>query len=218
MSVTEEATSSAGQDRALLAAWVDGDRAAGGALARRHYRSVFLFFFSRVGSDRAADLTQATFETLCTKKLDFRGDATVRTYLFGIARWKLVGDLRKAQGREFDPMKESAEIPAVMRSVTSLFADRQRENLVVHALRSLSLDDQLLLELRDYEGMSSNELAAMYDVPRTTMSGRITRARERLTRQVQEMATSSKLVDSTLTGLDECMARIRARLVEQSNA
>ena len=214
--MAEHTSDANAEDEALLAAWIDGDRSASEKLVRRHYRSIFLFFFNKVGQDRAADLTQSTFETLCAKRVQFRGDATVRTYLFGIARWKLVEHLRKIRGRNFDPLEDSAELPQVARSVTSLFADRQEEALVVQALRALSLDDQLLLELKDYEGMTSRELAAMYDVPRNTMSGRITRARERLAAKVRELASSAKLVESTLTGLDEHMARIRDRLARQS--
>lgn len=212
----EHASDTAAEDEALLLAWVEGDRGASEKLVRRHYRSIFLFFFNKVGQDRAADLTQSTFETLCAKRVQFRGDATVRTYLFGIARWKLVEHLRKVRGRDFDPLEESAELPQVARSITSLFADRQEEALVVQALRALSLDDQLLLELKDYEGLTGRELAAMYDVPRNTMSGRITRARERLATKVRELATSAKLVESTLTGLDACMTKIRKRLASQS--
>ena len=214
--MAEHTSDANAEDEALLAAWIDGDRSASEKLVRRHYRSIFLFFFNKVGQDRAADLTQSTFETLCAKRVQFRGDATVRTYLFGIARWKLVEHLRKIRGRNFDPLEDSAELPQVARSVTSLFADRQEEALVVQALRALSLDDQLLLELKDYEGMTSRELAAMYDVPRNTMSGRITRARERLAAKVRELASSAKLVESTLTGLDEHMARLRDRLARQS--
>ncbi|MEM6990817.1 MAG: sigma-70 family RNA polymerase sigma factor [Myxococcota bacterium] len=203
------------EDEALLAAWVDGDRQASETLVRRHYRSIYLFLFNEVGSDRAADLTQATFETLCAKKVTFRGDATVRTYLFGIARWKLVEDLRQARGKAFDPMEESFEIASVTQSITSLFADGQREKLVVRALRALSLDDQLLLELKDYEGLTTRELAATYEVSRDAMSGRVTRARERLAAKVRELSSSAKLVESTLTGLDECMALIRERLADR---
>ena len=199
-------------DEALLEAWIAGDRAASETLIRRHYRSVFLFLANKVGETTAADLAQSTFETLCAKRVSFRGDSSVRTYLFGIARWKLVEHLRRASGRSFDPVDESIEIQSVTQTLTSLFADRERESLVVKALRSLSLDDQIIIELKDYEGMTSRELAAMFDVPRNTMSGRVTRARERLTRRVQELSDNPRLVESTLSGLDDCMRQIRARI------
>ncbi len=201
-------------DESLLHAWIDGDATAGKQLVQRHYRRILLFFHSKVGPELGRDLTQTTFETLCAKKVDFRGEATVVTYLFGIARWKLVHHLRtqRLHDRRFEPLEHSIELPKVDDSITSLFMDRQRESLVVHALRSLPLDDQIVLELKEYEGLTSRQLAAMYDVGRDTMSSRINRARKRLAAAVRERAESPRLIDSTLTGLDDCMRQIRDRI------
>ncbi|PCC75260.1 RNA polymerase sigma-70 factor, ECF subfamily [Nannocystis exedens] len=201
-------------DEALLHAWIDGDAAAGKQLVTRHYRRILLFFYSKVGPELGRDLTQATFETLCAKKVVFRGESSVLTYLFGIARWKLVHHLRtrRLHDERFEPLEHSVELPEVDRSITSLFMGRQREALLVRALRSLPLDDQIVLELKEYEGMTSRQLAEIYEVGRDTMSSRINRARQRLTVAVQRAAESVQLIDSTLTGLDECMREIRQRL------
>lgn len=202
-------------DARLLDAWAHGDAEAGRELVRRHYRRVLLFFFSKVGPQLGRDLTQATFETLCTNKGDFRGDASFTTYLFGIARWKLVHHFRteRVRGQRFDPREHAIDLPAADRSVTSLFMGRQREALLVRALRSLPLDDQIVLELKEYEGLTSRQLAAIFDVGRDTMSSRINRARKRLTAAVTELAESAPLVDSTLSGLDDCMQQIRERML-----
>ncbi|WP_170135448.1 RNA polymerase sigma factor [Nannocystis exedens] len=170
-------------DEARLHAWIDGDAAAGNQLVKRHYRRILLFFHSKVGPELGRDLTQATFETLCANKVNFRGEASVLTYLFGIARWKLVHHVRKQRlhGERFEPLEHSAELPDVDRSITSLFMGRQRETLLVRALRSLPLDDQLVLELKEYEGMTSRQLAEVFEVGRDTMSSRINYARQRLT-------------------------------------
>jgi RNA polymerase sigma factor (sigma-70 family) len=201
-------------DEALLHAWTGGDAAAGKQLVTRHYRRILLFFYSKVGPELGRDLTQATFETLCAKKVAFRGEASVLTYLFGIARWKLIHHLRTARlhGERFEPLEQSASLPDVDRSITSLFMGRQREALVVRALRSLPLDDQLVLELKDHEGLTSRQLAEVFEVGRDTMSSRINRARQRLTQAVRQAAESAQLIDSTLTGLEDCMREIRERI------
>jgi RNA polymerase sigma factor (sigma-70 family) len=201
-------------DTTLLHAWIDGDAAAGKQLVTRHYRRILLFFYSKVGPEIGRDLTQDTFETLCAKKVAFRGEATVLTYLFGIARWKLVHYIRtrRLHNERFDPLEQSVELPGVDASITSLFMGRQREALLVRALRSLPLDDQIILELKEYEGMTSFQLAEIYEVGRDTMSSRINRARKRLTTAVQQAAESAQLIDSTLTGLDSCMREIRERI------
>ena len=201
------------EEARLLAAWVGGDGAAAQALVRRYYRPIYLFFYGRVGPDATEDLTQATFETLCAKKVTFRGDSTVRTYLYAIARWKLVHHFRALRGGvQFEPMEESFEVAEVVRSMTSLFAGRQKEQLVVQALRALPLDDQIILELKHYEGMTARELAAMYDVSFQTMRGRLARARSKLEDAVRELAKSAAMVASAIEGLDTCMKQIRERL------
>lgn len=201
-------------DEDLLAGWIEGDAAAGKHLVKRHYRSVLMFFASKVGPEQGRDLTQATFETLCAKRVSFRGDSSVRTYLFGIARWKLVHHLRKhhADNERFEPLEHSARLADVERSITSLFMGRQRETLLVNALRSLPLDDQIVLELKEYEGMTSRELAAVFAVGRDTMASRVNRARKRLAAAVRESEASARIIDSTLTGLDGCMRDIRDRI------
>ncbi len=201
-------------DEALFYTWLEGDAAAGQVLVRRHYRRILLFFYAKVGPEVGKDLTQSTFETLCTNKVSFRGDSTLLTYLFGIARWKLVDYFRAQRASEalFEPLSDPGHLPEVHRSITSLFMDKQQESLVVQALRSLPLDDQIILELKEYEKLTSAQLAAMYGVGRDTMSSRINRARKRLAAAVAERAQSARLVDSTLTSLDDCMRQIRDRI------
>ena len=71
---------------------------------------------------------------------------------------------------------------------------------------------QIILELKEHEHFTAAQLAAMYEVGRDTMSSRINRARKRLAAAVAERAESARLVDSTLTDLDDCMRAIRDRI------
>ncbi len=201
-------------DSAVLTAWLDGDAEAGAELVRRHYRSIFLFFFSKVGSDTAQDLTQTVFETLCDKRRSFRGDATVRTYLFGIARWKLVHfhRRRREQPEAFDPSLHSLEIPDAVMSMTSQLGARREEALFVLGMRELALDDQIILELKYYDAMTVRELAAVFEIPRATMADRVSKARNRLYRAVHRLGDSARLIESTLSGLDDHMQRVRAQM------
>jgi RNA polymerase sigma-70 factor (ECF subfamily) len=207
-------------DASLLTAWRAGDSRASAELVRRHYRSIYLFFFAKVGADVAQDLTQAVFETLCRRQCSFRGDATVRTYLFGIARWTLVHHHRKQRGsREaFDPSLDPLELPDAVASLTSQLAARREEVLFVHGMRELPLDDQIVLELKYYDGMTVRELAAVFEVPRATMSDRITRARGRLGKAVERLGDSTRLVESTMSGLDAHMQAIRQHLAARAGS
>lgn len=207
-------------DATLLTAWRGGDSRASAELVRRHYRSVYLFLFSKVGADTAQDLTQQVFETLCRKQCTFRGDATVRTYLFGIARWTLVHHHRKHRGRPevFDPANDPLEVPDAVASLTSQLAARREEVLFVQGMRALPLDDQILLELKYYDNMTVRELAAVFETPRATMADRVARARVRLTQAVERLGESPKLVESTISGLDDHMQAVRKHLAARVSA
>lgn len=199
---------------ALLRRWTGGDARAGRTLIARYYRQLFRFFVDKVGPDAAEDLTQATFEVLCSKKETFRGDSSVRTYLFGVARFKLIHHVRRvgAHREAFDPSQHSVDLPEVTRSMTSMFAAREREALVISALHSLPLDDRLILEMRHFEGLTIREIAASFEVPLPTMAHRIERARTRLQGEVDRLARSAASVAAMVAGLDTSLSEVAATL------
>lgn len=202
-------------DLELLHAWQAGDRGAGRALIARHYASVYRFFFSKVAEAACEDLTQATFEVVCRRRDAFRGgDASFKAFLFGVARVKLLEYIRTRtrHGAGFDPDEHSLADPRTEGSVSSLLADRQIEHLVAQALRGLSLDDQLLLELKEYEQLTTRELARLYDVPDGTMAGRLARARQRLREATERLIADPAQRDGVERGLDSCMRSIGDKL------
>jgi RNA polymerase sigma-70 factor (ECF subfamily) len=201
-------------DLELLDGWIAGDVEAGHLLVKRHYQSVYLFFFGKVGAEPSEDLTQTTFETLCQRRADFRGDSSLRKFIFGIARFKLIRHFERLRGpgHDHEPLRDSVHDAAFERSMTSLLAARDREMMLVQALRRLPLDDQLLLELKDYEQLTARELAAVFEVPPGTIASRLQRARERLRRAATRFAAHPDLVEDTLTNLDLHMRSLRAVL------
>ncbi|RMG97352.1 MAG: sigma-70 family RNA polymerase sigma factor [Deltaproteobacteria bacterium] len=205
-------------DRTLLDAWRNGDASAGQALVSRHYEAVYRFFLGKADPQACEDLVQATFEVLCRRADDFRGDSTVRTFLFGIARHKLLRYYeRKRIARDrsagFDPAVEPLPTEGAERSIVSLFAARDREMLVVQALRTMPFDDQVLLELKDYEGLKARELAEILEIPPGTVASRLHRARKRLAEAVRRLEADPALVERTVTDLDGAMRAIRDRIL-----
>jgi RNA polymerase sigma factor (sigma-70 family) len=201
-------------DPTLLRAWQAGDRGAGRTLIARHYASVYRFFFSKVSGAACEDLTQATFEVVCRRRDAFRGgDATFKAFLFGVARIKLLEHIRRRDAA-FEPAEHSLADPRTDGSLSSLLADRQLEHIVAQALRGLSLDDQIVLELKEYEHLTIRELARLFDVPDGTMAGRLARARERLGDATARLIADPGLRDSLERGLDSCMRSIGDRLAD----
>lgn len=74
-------------DAALVAACAVGDNAALGALFDRHHRAIYAFLSRLAGTDDRDldDLVQATFLEALRSAKNYRGDAPVPRWLFGIA-------------------------------------------------------------------------------------------------------------------------------------
>jgi RNA polymerase sigma factor (sigma-70 family) len=197
-------------DAALLVAWQSGRREAGQALVERHYASVYRFYFGKVALEVCEDLCQQTFEVVCRNRDAYRGDGSFRAYLFGVARFVLIGWARRR--RRFEPTEDSLLADEGGRSLAGLLADQQMVRLVATALRELPLDDQIVIELKDWEGLTQAELAALFECPQPTVARRLQRARGRLRAAVEALTADPGLRDRSLRGLDSCMRSIRREI------
>ena len=88
----------AARDRALVDAWIRGDRGAGHTLFDHYYEPVARFFFNKVADDVARDLIQRTFVGCLEGLNGFRGDGEFRSWLFGIAYRQLCKHYRGTAG------------------------------------------------------------------------------------------------------------------------
>ncbi|MDC0723474.1 RNA polymerase sigma factor [Nannocystis bainbridge] len=199
---------------ALLEAWRGGEAEAGRQLITRYYAAIYRFFYGKTEAGACEDLAQETFELVVRRRDAFRGDSPFRAYVYGIARFVLVAHIRRRQrhGKRFEPAEHSAIDPATEGSVSALFADRELEYIVAQALRSLALDDQILVELKDWEGLTQAELAALFEVPQPTVARRLQRARTRLREAVERLVADPALRDASVHGLDSCMQSIYGKL------
>jgi RNA polymerase sigma factor (sigma-70 family) len=194
-------------DLELFHRWAGGDVGAGQDLLLRYYDPVYFFFAGKVPDHLAVELTQDTFETVCKKASSLRIHASFASYLFGIARWKLVAYFR-GQGRQgFDPLTDSFPDPGQASSITALLDRRHDESTLVRALRQLPLDDQILIEMRVFEGLQLREIAEILGVTKERVSARLAVAKRRLVR-----AADGASADETLTTLSSYMKGVRAEL------
>lgn len=201
------------EDAELLDAWRAGDGRAGRQLVKKYYSPIFRFFYGKVADGACEDLTQETFEALVRGKGRIDADGAVRAYLYGVARLVLIGHIRRRvrHGQRFEPAEDSAIDPATA-GASALFADRELEHIVTAALRSLALDDQIAIELKDWEGLTQAELAAMFEVPQPTMARRLQRARARLREATERMIADPALRDASVQSLDSCMQSIFGKI------
>jgi RNA polymerase sigma-70 factor (ECF subfamily) len=169
----------ADDDLALLDRWCAGDRAAGNALFSNHFEAVYRFFEHKTDGE-IDDLVQETFLACMRSRDTFRRQSSFRTYLFAIARHTLFGYWRRRVASR--PTLDFDEVSVASLSTTagSRLAKRQDRAALLAALRSLPLDQQILLEMFYWEELDRDQLAEVFDVEEPTIGSRLFRARKAL--------------------------------------
>jgi len=149
-------------DLELIARWQDGDQRAATQLVERHAEAVARFVASvgtRVDVD---DVVQDTFARAFGSLESFRGDSSLRTWLFTIAR-RLVLDRRRSERRRGGGIRAHAEVQdadAVTEydALDSVVAD-ETERRMREAVALLTPTQREVFTLRVAEGMSYKEIA-----------------------------------------------------------
>ena len=174
-------------DMELFRAWCDGDQAAGNQLFDRHFESIYVFFSNKI-SDGADDLTQETFLACVRGRERFRGEASVRSYLFRTARQILYKAYRDRRRRDafVDPMTTSVQDLAL--SPRSLVGHKHEVSLLLEALRGLPIDYQVALEMYYWEELTGPELAAALEIPVPALRSRLRRGIELLRGRLFELS------------------------------
>ena len=147
-----------------------GDTDAFAGFYRRHASSLQAFLRRYLGDAKAAeDVAQEAFLKLWQHPNGFNpARATLKAYLFGIAA-KGAADWWRRRGRE-----ERGVAPP-----QACFGT-EAATLMEEALACLEPEARSLLWLREVEGYSCAELAAMLDIPLGTVKSRLFAAREQL--------------------------------------
>ncbi len=166
------------EDSELLAAWRGGNGEAGETLFARHFDEIYRFFARKIADD-VSDLVQNTFLKCVESRAAFRGDSSVRTYLYAIARNELHQHFRSRQrDSKFDSSVSS--LRDLGESPSTRIAKQGDAALLVRALEQIPLELQLAVELHFWEGMTGPEVAVVLGIPEGTARSRLRRAIEQL--------------------------------------
>jgi RNA polymerase sigma factor (sigma-70 family) len=197
-------------DVRLLDAWRNGDAEAGEQLYDRHVDAVARFFRNKL-PDQADELMQQTFLVLVESRDRIREGLTVRAFLLGIARNKLLKCLeKKANNRVID--HEADSLFDLSPGASTIIARKREQRLLLEGLRRIPIEHQIALELFYWEGMSAAEIADVFGISHSAMRSRMSKARALLEAQMAKLSESSELLDSTVAGLDGWAAGIRERM------
>ncbi len=146
----------------------------------QHYRAPVLRYLTQMcGSpELAEELTQETFLKAMGGLLAFRGDASVATWLFRIARNAYLSSLRRPFPGRIDT-EEFLSIPDASGGhdpVRSYAAAEQRD-MIVWALAQLPEKYRSVLLLRDAEGLAYAEIADVLGISLSAVKVNLFRAR-----------------------------------------
>lgn len=165
------------------------DPAAARALVERYHRPVHALLFrmteARLGAGRADDLAQETFLRVFRGLGTFRHDGTARlsTWIFTIATRVALNELRKGGLRTVGDGEvdveggEPADAP---------LERRELGETVRAAVARLSDDHRAVVVLREYHGMSYEEIGEALEVDVGTVRSRLSRARALLRQMLEE--------------------------------
>ena len=195
-------------DFELLDAWRDGDEVAGGVLFERHFDAAFRFFRNKVG-DEAGDLVQQTFLECTRSRQRFRKASSFRTYLFVVARSKLYDHLRARRRDEKVFSFDVVSVEDLGVSPSRLAIQQEEHKLLLHALRRLPVELQVILELYYVEHVRGEMLCEVLELPSGTVRSRIRRGIEQLRKIMSELEASPERVATTMTNLDRWAAALR---------
>lgn len=197
-------------DGELLERWRGGDADSGEVLFDRYYDILERFFVNKL-HDAVPDLVQDTF-TRCVENHDRIRDNQFRLYLFGIAYNVLKAHLR-ARYRDGTPLDTSqASVCDLAPSPVTQVVHRREHRLLLEALRTIPIDDQVVLELHYWESLTTDEIGEVLGIPAGTARGRLQRARDKLGEVMQRLTESSQDLTTTVASLDGWARECREHL------
>ena len=172
-------------DDELLTAARSGDTAALEALLVRYQPHLYRFGLRMCGNvEDAGDVAQESLISMARSLRDFRGDSSVSSWLFTIARRFCV---KKRRRSKFAPAREepldARESESARRLVDpspspeQAATNQELATALTRAIDALAAPQREVLVLRDVEGLSAPEVAKVLGISAEAVKSRLHRAR-----------------------------------------
>ncbi len=189
-------------DQALVERVQRGDKSAFDLLVSKYQRKLSRLVARLVRDPgEVEDVTQEAFIKAYRALPSFRGDSAFYTWLYRIgintAKNHLVAAGRRpptATEHDADEAEnyEDGERLRDINTPESVLMSRQIADTVNQAMSALPEDLRSAIALREIEGMSYEEIAAVMDCPIGTVRSRIFRAREAIAEKLRPLLDTSK--------------------------
>lgn len=170
------------------------DEAAFREMLKTYQTDVFNLVYRMLGNrDEAEDLAQEVFVTVFKAIDGFRGESKFSTWLYRVAvnhcknRYKYLARRQYHSTQPLDEISERAlagreggPAPALQGQVSRpdrMLEGLQLEQAIQREIAALDEEQRLLVVLRDIQGLSYQEIAAITGLPEGTIKSRLHRAR-----------------------------------------
>jgi len=178
------------EDKELVNRCLGGDDEAFRAIVERYQERVYNVAFRMTGNhEDSLDLAQESFIRVFRALRGFNADSSLGTWIHRIAHNVVIDELRKRRRRPIvamstdtvvstDDGEHTLEWSASVDDTPEeqlLRAERKRE--IARALHSVSSEHRVVLVMRDIEGLSYEEIAAVLGLQIGTVKSRLNRAR-----------------------------------------
>ena len=199
--IPARAVSGSPSDDELLAAARQGDVAALETLLIRYQPHLYRFGLRMCGNaDDAGDVAQESLISMARSLRDFRGDSSVSSWLYTIARRFCI---KKRRRSKFAPAREeSLDAPSVHAakrladhapSPEQAATNRELAAALTRAIDALDPSQREVLVLRDVEGLSASDVAKVLRISVQAVKSRLHRARVAVRQQLAPLVRSSAL-------------------------
>ena len=169
-------------DEELMLRYQAGELPAFRELYQRHRVGLYRFIAWRSPRrDWVDEITQDAWASLHSARASYRPEAQFRTWLYQIARNRLVDLLRQ---KEHDLGEAGAEA-ADEATPAELLSARQQERQLHAAIRVLPHEQREALVLQQFSGLSLEEIAAVTGAERETVKSRLRYAMQKLRSTLQ---------------------------------
>lgn len=183
-------------DQELVARVQAGDKSAFDVLVRKYQHKLVKLISRYVRDpDEALDVTQETFIKAYRALPNFRGDSSFYTWIYRIgantAKNYLVSQGRRPPETDIDAQDAEQYITdSHLRETDTPDRLAQRDEIertVAEAIEDLPEDLRTAITLREFEGLSYEEIAKAMDCPVGTVRSRIFRAREAIDKKLRPL-------------------------------
>lgn len=189
-------------DEELVASSLAGDPSAFDLLVLRWDRKIQGAIYRLMGSeDEARDLCQEAFLKAYRGLGGFKGEARFSSWLYQIALNLCRDRMRRRRGRvllSLDALDTEAQ-GAVLRDEASthdLVEARDLQQRVRAAVMALPDDQREVIVLKEYEGLTFQEIAEVLDLPVSTVKTRLYRGLERLRERLVSQGVNAPAVSA----------------------